>query len=615
MLAAMLAPEPGARPHTTQTPLAGLVFVFTWLWLNLRTDAPIHHDTSRDLAMARDIVEGATHPHVGVPSAMLFEQGTTWLDFLALCGHAGLGAAGIEHVLTTLLAAAVMLVYLGLARALPSRDEPALDCGPPLIGAAVTLALVPLVIEVPILWQPSLLPVPVVLAHLSLWRLLERGELKHALALTIFAALAFDVHVVAVVLVVVVAGVVPLTSERPVLASVAAPVLGVATLSLRSRDLLPVNLRILSEQGWLWATLAGVVVVVVVGAGCRRAFAALDFRRKFMIVLIIELTMTVLVALVGLTLDASPDMSGRYLAPCFPAVGAAAALALSGLHSRRGLALAAVLAGLSLLLSFGRLHPRNDHELPLTPAWTIADFDPIAATIVERGHSWTELVGRIQGPGAWQLLAHLATVVDRGSPTPEAPDPRVGGLLIIALEAGDAERVQAELPGEQVRSFELERGRALLVQTPARLQRTGAQLCVEHDECEHVQLITTRRSFQAYPSAWIDGGLAVWRAGELLRWRLPVAAGPTTVAVASTDRLPERCAWRFVSTEGFESPTALPAPTLELPADATGAVTIARPLMPDDGACDAYVYMPPAIVETQPEWVALRELLESSPSP
>jgi hypothetical protein len=246
--------------------------------------------------------------------------------------------------------------------------------------------------------------------------------------------------------------------------------------------------------------------------------------------------------------------------------------------------------------------------LPIYPEWRIAEFAPVAAVIAERGWTWTELAMRLQGPSSALVLGHLSSVVEPGSAEPERAD---AGLLLLALEPDDARALADEVPVDRVTTVEIDEMQAMLIDTPARTDRRGAQLCRYGQACEDVVLAITRRTYQAQASAWV--GLepaAQWLGGEPreIQWRIPVAAGAPEILMLSSV-LPEHCAWFFVASEGFESSTTLPSHLLELSADAEGSVLVSRRLDPDEHACSEHGVLPPAIIETDPKWVRLRELL------
>lgn len=609
-------------PSRRQAVLALVVFVLAWVWLSLRPSAPLHEDTSRDLAFARDLVDGTTlHLHGAWASFASLQHGSGWIDFLAACQLAGLGIVGIERLLTLLLAASVTLAYLGFTRALPRHPEIASDARrierASLVGALLLLASLPFVCEMPILWPPMLLPVVVVLAHVSMWRLLRDGALVDALALAVWCALACDLQLICAALAWLGIVAVPLASKRPWIATPVALALGLATAALCSPAALTANLDILDERGWMVPACVVLCVAVVAGALARRRFLALGWEPRLRVALGVELMLLVLILLVprllsGSSPDTAPVLTGRYLLPFVPAVALAAALVCCRARSPRSATLSLGFAAVLLLASYATLRPKSARALPIHPAWRIAEFAPVAAVIAERGWTWTELAVHLQGPGYAQVLGYLSSVVEPGSADPARAD---AGLLLLALELDDARSLLDELPADRVQTVELDDLHALVIETSARTDRRGAQLCRDGQACQDVVLAVTRRTYQAQASAWVGAEPAAqWLRADgrgeprELQWRIPVAAGaPATLMLSST--LPERCAWFFVATEGLDSSTALPSHVLELPADAEGALLISRRIDTDEHACREHGVLPPAIIETDPEWVRLRELL------
>jgi hypothetical protein len=299
-------------------------------------------------------------------------------------------------------------------------------------------------------------------------------------------------------------------------------------------------------------------------------------------------------------------LSGRYLLPFVPAVALAAALASSSTRSSRSTLLSLGLALVLVLASFGTLRPKPERTLPIYPEWRIAEFAPVAAVIAERGHTWTELAMRLQGPSYEPVLGYLSSVLEPGSAEPARAD---AGLLLLGVEPDDARTLADELPAARVASIELGDLQALLIETPARTDRRGAQLCRDGQACQDVVLAVTRRTYQAQANAWVGAEPAGYWLGEQreIQWRIPVSAGAPEILML-TSVLPEHCAWFFVASEGFTSSTALPSHLLELPADAEGALLISRRIS-DEHACREHGVLPPAIIETDPTWIRLRELL------
>lgn len=606
-------------------------FVIAWLWLWLRADATVQKDASRDLAFARDLVDGAQFYGHGTWSGfggML--QGTSWVNFLALAELAGLGIAGIERVLTVVLAATVAGSCLGFARLLPASElepDPFVErARAPVavaVGGLVTLALLTFGVEVPLLWQPLLLPVPILLMHLCLWRLLRHGELIDALALAIFAALAFDVHLISVAVIWLALIAVPMASRRPLIATSGALILGLATSVLSSPKLLPDHYARLVDMGLLVPVALAPIVALGIGIAARQRFAKLDWPARLRLALGVELGVLVAVVL-ATALERTPEFGGRYVLVFLPAIGFAAALVASWSRSRIGLAAATLLALSLMPAAIPWLQRGERNELPSNPTWRAAAFDEVAARLDARGLTWTEAALRLQSPGLPTLLSHLAVRLEPGEPDPPAPET---GLLLLAYEPAEARTILASLGegGEGVEQIEIELGlgfddaTVLLIETSARTDRSAAEICRDHSEdCMPVVLTVTERVVQAHPSSWISPRDKITAGGWLtmnerpapreLLWRLPISPGPAAV-LGFPDALPSRCNWSIVTTEGFEPGVELPARTLELGAEVEGAILVSRSV--EGEGCEDYGVWPPTVIETDPSWAELRSSLAS----
>ena len=606
---------------------AAVVFVGSALWLSLRTPTPLMPDTARDLAFARELADGAADYGHGAWSAFFgLVQGTSWIDLLAFAYEFGVTGAGLDHLFSFLLALTVALAAHGFARLLaPSEHQAAhLEGGrlahlrPAIVASLVYLALLPGGIEIPLLWQPVLLPLPILLAHLSLWRLARSGAWAEVFSLPVLAAFALDVHVAAVLFVGLALVSLALFAPRPLLAPVLGVLIGAGSLHLLSSEMLPDNIARLDELGLLWPAL--VVGVVAVGgaaaARVRLGMDSLDAHARLRLLCVLELGLLLALVLASL-LDSTPSLSGRYLAVFAPTLAlAAGGLCLTRTTRQQSLAcLGLALAGLALSVAW--LRPRLSLEPPVKPAWKLVEFEPLAAQLHEEGLTWSEAVLRVQGSDRDTLLGHLGVVLDPGELEPERPD---AGLLFLRLDSEQLELVRPEL-GDQLRTISLGEGRgfAALVDTPGRVGRHGAQICRdEGSECVGVTLAVARRVYQAHPNAWVeDLSVGEWvredGRGEptQLRWHLPLRAGEPAF-VQFSERLPERCAWQIVATEGFELEQALPSPSAALPPAAAGMLVVTREVDERVDECTSSS-MPPDLLETHADWRELQALLEVDP--
>jgi len=599
-----------------------VVFVLAWTWLSLRPDALLHPDSSRDLSFARDLADGVElHMHGAWAAYASLLQGSAWIDLLALCRRLGLGVPGIERVMTTLLAGAVAAAQLGVARLIAATSTGPAHPGARLgtiAGALLLLASLPATCEMPVLWQPLLLPVPAVFAHLAAWRVLERGELIDGLALALMVALASTVHVIASVLVppailiVALACRVPGLGERGrlrsaahgLLAAAASVGVGLGFVLLRSSKAVFANLRIAGEQGWLPPVWGVGLSVLVLGLVLRPRFAALGVRRRLELAVGFEALLVGVIVLASFS-AATPALAGRYLLAFAP--GLVLAAALLAVRARSGLT-AGMIAAVSVVLlatSITALRPYERRQLPFAPTLSQAEFELVAGALAERGITWVDLVGRLQGPDHEALLGGAAAALEPGTLPPPAADT---GLLLLALEPARAQAVLAELESNAA-TVELSASMTMLiVDTPARLDRHGVSLCLGDGTCTPVTLAVDRRVAQAHPNAWIDRQpSSEWLveqpgADEDLIWRFPVRPGPAATIILPPEA-GSRCAWSVVAAEGVEV-GELPAALVELPAEAVGSLTISREV------CEhRLTSFPPAPVELAPGWARLRAIL------
>jgi hypothetical protein len=314
--------------------------------------------------------------------------------------------------------------------------------------------------------------------------------------------------------------------------------------------------------------------------------------------------------------DSTPELAGRYLLPFVPGLGLAVALLVTrGGGSRSRSLIIAVLVAFGLIVSaLSRMVP--ERRLPLHPSYSQRELEAIARELDERGHTWVDLVARLQGPAYYDVLGGLAATLEPS----ELPIAEVdAGLLLLAFEPEVATALLAELPAS-TEALELPGLTVLLIDTAARLDRARVAICPERGDCEPVNLGVTRRVTQAHPKAWIAdeyvGGWLRDHEEEPLRslsWRFPVRPGPATTLV-----LPPynegRCSWRVVAVDGFDvADIALPTATLELPAEASGSVVVSREVDEGNPSCRLdSIGFPPAPLELDPSWTRLRAaLLES----
>ena len=188
---------------------------------------PVHPDTTRDFLMAADCLAGLPWD-CGPPTSLgVIVQGALWTRFLALSGALGLGVGAVRAAVFALHAISAGVVLAAARR----RVSPAMAAW----TAAAWVVVGAFVAGAPLLWNPSLSPLPLALFYVALLGLVERGALAFAAAAGGLLALAMDCHVLFAALVPVLLAAAGGCARRPAPAVAAALSTLVAVLFLDAR--------------------------------------------------------------------------------------------------------------------------------------------------------------------------------------------------------------------------------------------------------------------------------------------------------------------------------------------------------------------------------------------
>ncbi|APR79678.1 Hypothetical protein A7982_05025 [Minicystis rosea] len=354
--------------------------------------APVHADTTRDLLMAADCLTGHGCDH-GPPTTLgVIVQGALWTRWLALGRTLGLGIGAVQTATHALFALSAGVVLLSARRRF-GRDLGWLAAALYVIGAATLL-------DVPILWNPSLAPLPLAIFHALLvelaWDRDGDGGAARSIALAAGAAfglaLAIDCHVLFAVLVPVLFAAIAGSARRPWAATVTAAVVLTGTLLVDSRTAWRVNARAFVDAGAALPLAAMVVLAAVCAAIARPQILALPPRwRAF--VFVGAATIYTTGATIALFAVLGPAAGHRYLVPAVPGLAlCAAALVRAG--ARRAIAdverVTAVGAAIALVVTAGVRRTRA----PIAAEWTVAEVEAIAGEVYRRAPSYREVLGR-----------------------------------------------------------------------------------------------------------------------------------------------------------------------------------------------------------------------------
>jgi hypothetical protein len=585
---------------------------FAASFLVLRLDfgpAPLSEDTARDVAIARDCADAGICAMAGPPASFgNLTQGALWIHALEASFASGIGLRGAQTFAFALCAAAGVLVAFVPRRIFGSGAGPA--------AWALFLAATAWSLELPLLWNPILLPLPLAVFHVALLGLATTRGTLPAAAAGAALALATDAHVACVGMLPFLVGAVLALASRPVLASLGAVGALAATSVASSPDAI---VRDAPRIASAWVPAAAVTIVaVVVGCLIRRRAQAADPRVRARAVLV-AVSLYFTVGVVAASLATGHVLAPRYVAPVVPALALLIATVAVGRATRSpSWRAAAGNAAALLLLGLAALEARP----PSRTGWTVLDCEPLARSLASRGWSFGDLYGHLRGPEAQRLLAALGPYLpppDGGPHRPVEDD-----LLLLKVPQAAVQRLHAErlilapLPdgmaavGRAAPSWLDVRSIDVCAQPPgadARCTHTGLG---EHDPDEGARGTLAQRAYPEIESVHAtffgEGARPVGAA----RWTIAVrlrasAAGPAHVIRVARSRT----SWRIERVEGAHVRGALPAleTTIEAVTDEARIVFAVDSTAEDAGSFGAWL---PGLVETDADEEALRALSDST---
>jgi len=606
-IVAWLEPRPVVR--------AALVFalslgVLAWLV----GPPPLHEDTARDLLIARDCVDAGLSGMAG-PRASFggITQGAIWIHVLEACRALGFGLHAARGLVLVLLAAAATFVSLVPRRMCGSDGGPA--------AWALYLALSVYCIELPVLWNPSMLPLPLALFYVCLLSLAAFGEARAALAAGAALALSIDAHAVCAALVPLLVVVVVAAAERPVRATALALLAAVATSWASSRGALHDDLPILEGAG----LAAGVALVAAAGLGAflRARVLARPPALRARAVLVASCAYFGLVML-ALRVATGHPLAPRYFAALVPAAAVAGGAWLTGAWAKRAREKLrtqranAVVVASTLLVALAVSTPHPNEGATAAPRWSAFDAETLARSLYAEGWTYAGLVRHLRGPDAERLVAGLAPY---GPATrPEAPAPLSEDLVVAKV-------ARSRLPAKVPSAWGLvDLGGGMVAVTrrasswldPSALEICEATAADKTPRCGRTGLGTAagaapaKGTFgeRAYPTlAPLHEAFASddAKARVALEWSVKIVVHATseTHLLTLVDReLP----WRIERVDGLRRRGAVPGPEVTLDGPGTGSITFAVNVPP--AAVEGFRRWLPGYVETGADETALRALVQ-----
>jgi len=284
--------------------LVGLVFATRW------GEAVIAPDTLNDLLLARDALDGLHVQTRGPISGSLdLSQGATWVHWNVLAGRLGLDIGLRQRVLALSWVSAVLIYFWGLRRRWGTQGA---------FPAAVTFVwALSWLVPFEIYWGPSPMPLIAVFLALAADRQPRGTGRWSAFSLGVFLAVAVDVHLIAVPLLVPALFSVGWRAQRPLAAAFALLAGLFAYLAVSSSAALISNLRRLWEAGALLPAVALCALALFAGREAGRRWPRIADSTRALVV-----SAGVGLALAGVWLLAEPvmgrSMAGRYAAPFIP---------------------------------------------------------------------------------------------------------------------------------------------------------------------------------------------------------------------------------------------------------------------------------------------------------
>lgn len=575
--------------------------------------APVHLDTTRDLLMAMDCASGQGCDHGPPTSLGVIVQGALWTRFLALARVVGWGSHATRSIVLALhaISAGLMVVVLGKRFAR----------GTALAAAALFVAASAVLLDVPIQWNPSISPLPLVLFHAALFALAEddpRGLRSIALSAgaALSLALTTDSHVLYAVLIPPLFAAIAGLSRRPAAALAAAAAVLSATLMIDSRTAWVVNARALVEAGAAVPLAVLIVGGATAGALSRSRLARLDSSARAVAFLCVGAVCTVVMTAL-LFAGIGPAAGRRYLMPAVPALALGGAMLgawivgkLAAEERRRALIGAAMTAAACAALRLAT--PRLTGE----GGFTLVELETVSREVYRRVPSHREVVARVRAKSP-AVISALAIFEPR-APVASPGDPRDEWLLLRRAPQN------TPAPGPRLTLIDLGRDVAILGAVTPRLDRarttfcfaprrgvSAEQGCVEArighepegpatpEERAYPALAAVRDAFPAEMLARFDGGV---------RQTIRIAFDAGNGEPAVLGLVDGRSGYRIDSVGGVSARARgdLPGMRVVLPAGA-GEVVLARE---DGGEPRPDRYWPPALLEAPEGDAALAKLVD-----
>ncbi len=583
--------------------LAAFAFLFA-----LGREPPMHPATSRDVLLVQDCLAGLECPtHGPITSLRGMFHGALWPRWVGLCLRLGLELQ-TQHLLSLALhAAAVVVVFRVAEQELP----PARSW---LAASFVLLMMIPAV-EHPVYWNVSLLPLPQVALVAALLQLVRSGQARWALGAGLAAAICDELHVSYVALLPSVLAIALLGAKRPWLAVLLIAGVHGALSWMLSAHAWRVNISAVHARGILVPGVIGALILVPASLYLRAGWDRIALVQRKLLTLLVLAVPVALVNVVGYAL-VYQSFAPRYWAPAFVPLALLASWAAARFTARPALRWLPVLP-----VCFGALHAIAGSvawlRSPILPRPSLSDVASLAGALSD--HSHLDLVRRLRGPVSERLILGLAPFSHR----PLAPSLQASRDVRVLLAAGPA---RPPPPGWT--SIDLSDRRVALVgMIDPWLDLGRARVCAGPDpECIQLSpadweaaLGDRRRhrdlAYPALPGVRELVQRVARRHGRIsVRWEVPITPteGTRERFVEVTEIL--QTPWRVERVDDIDAFPAPPARRVQLRARAGQAGRIVLEVSDQDSE-SVKRGLPPAFIETSPDELGIRSLLDERPWP
>ncbi|MGZ3453028.1 MAG: hypothetical protein ACXVEF_25700 [Polyangiales bacterium] len=533
--------------------------------------APLHLDTARDLLIAKNCVLGPRCEGAGPTTSFGgLVQGALWSHVLEARERWGFSIAALERFVDLSLALSAGL--LALTAHFGFRRKPTLFMWIAWLVMTVTA------IGYPILWNPTLSPLPIAAFHLALAIGARTGKTFALVVAAAALAFSIDLHVAYSVMVPFFLMALVALARQPLLALAYSLALMAEIIALESPGAYRHNLaRAAPFTGTL---IAGLVVACAIGFALRKPLRRRPAGERPWIVAVSS-SLYFVVMLLALSRVGGRAIEERYLGPVVPPLAILFGAAIEWVLPVLLVPIGEVAIVIAMLVM---RPPKLDQIL-------LRDAEPIARELYAHA-SFDDLFVHLRGPEAFPLLGTVAALEP---PRRSGPSGLEEDILVVRSSKG----APAELP-PNARVIELGGGSvAIVIRYAAKIDGRQMEVCLDGD-CHAIAVdpadLSGRHSIGWYARAYPSIGAMLRAFGGRngrMTYRFRLRPGAPSKVVASALFCPR---WRIESATGATS--QLPGRSTLVVAPEGGDIVFSVYDCPNDGWLPAFAEVPAGLSDT-----------------